>query len=116
MVETVATIFVANAYGVELGSTALFTLGFTAFLLAIATGGIPGGAVVTTGVLLHTLGLPAEALGIIIATDRILDAACTVTNVVGDTAVSTIVAKSEGQISDVTSGVNEKTTGEVQYS
>ncbi|WP_281648846.1 dicarboxylate/amino acid:cation symporter [Parendozoicomonas sp. Alg238-R29] len=91
----VATIFVANAYGVVLGSAELVTLGFTTFLLAIATGGIPGGAVVTTGVLLHTLGLPIEALGIIIAVDRILDAACTVVNVVGDTAVSTIVAHTE---------------------
>ena len=109
----VATIFVANAYDVALSGTALFTLGFTAFLLAIATGGIPGGAVVTTGVLLHTLGLPVEALGIIIATDRILDAACTVTNVVGDTAVSTIVAKTEGQIGE---GVEDKVAGEVQYS
>ncbi len=95
----VATIFIANAYGIDLNMAEMMTLGFTAFLLAIATGGIPGGAVVTTGVLLHTLGLPVEALGIIIATDRILDAACTVTNVVGDTAVSTIVAKTEGEIS-----------------
>ena len=93
----VATIFVANAYGVALGGAELMTLGFTAFLLAIATGGIPGGAVVTTGVLIHTLGLPIEALGIIIAVDRILDAACTVLNVVGDTAVSTIVAHSESR-------------------
>ncbi|OED43134.1 sodium:glutamate symporter [Endozoicomonas sp. (ex Bugula neritina AB1)] len=97
----VATIFVANACNVELEFTALVTLGFTAFLLAIATGGIPGGAAVTTGVLLHTLGLPVEALAIILATDRILDAACTVTNVVGDTAVSTIVAKTESQINPV---------------
>ncbi len=111
----VATIFVANAYGVDLNGAALFTLGFTAFLLAIATGGIPGGAVVTTGVLLHTLGLPVEALGIIIATDRILDAACTVTNVVGDTAVSTIVAKTEGQIDEVTA-VDKQTTATAQYS
>ncbi|MGB0360339.1 MAG: dicarboxylate/amino acid:cation symporter [Endozoicomonas sp.] len=111
----VATIFVANAYGVELSTTALFTLGFTAFLLAIATGGIPGGAVVTTGVLLHTLGLPIEALGIIIATDRILDAACTVTNVVGDTAVSTIVGKSEGQVSDITNDQGDS-FAEVRYS
>ena len=94
----VATLFVANAYGVDLNGPGLFTLGFTAFLLAIATGGIPGGAAVTTGVLLHTLGLPVEALGIILATDRILDAACTVTNVVGDTAVSAIVARSEGAV------------------
>lgn len=94
----VATLFVANAYGVDLNGPGLLTLGFTAFLLAIATGGIPGGAAVTTGVLLHTLGLPVEALGIILATDRILDAACTVTNVVGDTAVSAIVASSEGAV------------------
>ena len=107
----VATIFVANAYDVVLTSTALITLGFTAFLLAIATGGIPGGAVVTTGVLLHTLGLPIEALGIILATDRILDAACTVTNVVGDTAVSTIVAKSEGQIDLVETPVTSLKAG-----
>ena len=91
----VATIFVANAYGLTLGGAELVTLGFTTFLLAIATGGIPGGAIVTIGVLLHTLGLPVEALGIIIAVDRILDAACTVVNVVGDTAVSTIVAHTE---------------------
>lgn len=91
----VATIFVANAYGIGLSMADLITLGFTTFLLAIATGGIPGGAVVTTGVLLNTLGLPIEALGIIIAVDRILDAACTVVNVVGDTAVSTIVAHTE---------------------
>ncbi|WP_211828081.1 dicarboxylate/amino acid:cation symporter [Kistimonas asteriae] len=97
---TVATMFVAYAYNVDLSGGELVTLGVTAFLLAIATGGIPGGAVVTTGVLLHQLGLPIEALGIIIATDRILDALCTVTNVVGDTAVSTIVAKTEGEIAE----------------
>ena len=96
----VATMFVAYAYGVDLNGAGLFSLGFTAFLLAIATGGIPGGAAVTTGVLLHTLGLPVEALGIILATDRILDAVCTVTNVVGDTAVSAIVANSETSLDD----------------
>lgn len=112
----VATMFVANAYGIDLNTTEMMTLGFTAFLLAIATGGIPGGAVVTTGVLLHTLGLPVEALGIIIATDRILDAACTVTNVVGDTAVSTIVAKTEGEISGSPENTTGKETGNVQFS
>ncbi|CAM3621104.1 dicarboxylate/amino acid:cation symporter [Parendozoicomonas haliclonae] len=96
----VATMFVANAYGITLNGSELVTLGFTTFLLAIATGGIPGGAVVTTGVLLHTLGLPAEALGIIIAVDRILDAACTVVNVVGDTSVSTIVAHTEKDLDE----------------
>lgn len=72
-----------------------YCLWFTTFLLAIATGGIPGGAAVTTGVLLHTMGMPVEAMGIILATDRILDAGCTVTNVVGDTAVGILCAQGE---------------------
>ena len=95
---TVATIFVAFAYGIDFSFGELVTLGVTTFLLAIATGGVPGGAIVTTGIILHQMGLPIEALGIVIATDRILDAVCTVTNVVGDTAVSTIVARTEGEI------------------
>ncbi|MGY0219355.1 dicarboxylate/amino acid:cation symporter [Endozoicomonadaceae bacterium StTr2] len=94
----VATIFVAFAYNIDFSTGELVTLAVTTFLLAIATGGVPGGAVVTTGIILHQMGLPIEALGIIIATDRILDAVCTVTNVVGDTAVSTIVARTEGEI------------------
>jgi Na+/H+-dicarboxylate symporter len=97
---SVATLFVSYAYHINLDGGEILTLGATVFLMAIATGGIPGGAVVTTGVLLHQLGLPIEALGIIIATDRILDAMCAVTNVVGDTAVSAIVAKMEGEIDE----------------
>ncbi|WP_406667514.1 dicarboxylate/amino acid:cation symporter [Gallaecimonas sp. GXIMD1310] len=92
---TIATLFVANAYGTGLESSQLLTLGVTAFLLAIATGGVPGGAAVTTGVLLHQLGLPMEAMAIILAVDRICDAFVTTTNVVGDTAVATLVARTE---------------------
>ena len=97
---TVGTLFVANAYGYSFDSTQLWTLGFTAFLLAVATGGVPGGAMVMAGVLIHQMGLPAETFGVIVATDRILDAGCTVTNVVGDTAVSTIVARTEGKLNE----------------
>ena len=110
---TVATLFVAFAYNIDFSMGELISLGVTTFLLAIATGGVPGGAIVTTGIILHQMGLPIEALGIIIATDRILDAVCTVTNVVGDTAVSTIVARTEGEIDlDVMrNDVNEQPEG-----
>jgi Na+/H+-dicarboxylate symporter len=50
------------------------------------------------GVILHQLGLPPEGLAIVAAVDRINDMFCTSSNVVGDTAVNTIVAKSEGEI------------------
>ncbi|WP_299018922.1 dicarboxylate/amino acid:cation symporter [uncultured Photobacterium sp.] len=93
-----ATIFVANAFGQPINSADLFTLGLTILLLSIGAGGVPGGGVVMVGVLLHQLGLPAEGLAIIAAVDRINDMFCTSSNVVGDTAVNTIVAKSENEI------------------
>ncbi|WP_330926919.1 dicarboxylate/amino acid:cation symporter [Candidatus Sororendozoicomonas aggregata] len=112
----VATMFVANAYGVAFNSTELITLAFTAFLLAIAAGGVPGSVAVTVGVLLHALGLPIEGLGIIVATDRIIDAVSTTTNVAGDIAVSTIVAKMEGEIKPLNKDAGSVTTGKIKYS
>ncbi|WGY46267.1 dicarboxylate/amino acid:cation symporter [Vibrio sp. ABG19] len=93
-----ATIFVANAFGQPINLADIFTLGLTILLLSIGAGGVPGGGVVMVGVLLHQLGLPPEGLAIIAAVDRINDMFCTSSNVVGDTAVNTIVAKSEGAL------------------
>ncbi|MGF1681109.1 dicarboxylate/amino acid:cation symporter [Photobacterium minamisatsumaniensis] len=93
-----ATIFVANAFGQPINSADIFTLGLTILLLSIGAGGVPGGGVVMVGVLLHQLGLPPEGLAIVAAVDRINDMFCTSSNVVGDTAVNTIVAKSENEI------------------
>ncbi|MEF1259502.1 dicarboxylate/amino acid:cation symporter [Vibrio harveyi] len=93
-----ATMFVANAFGQPINTADIFTLGLTILLLSIGAGGVPGGGVVMVGVLLHQLGLPPEGLAIIAAVDRINDMFCTSSNVVGDTAVNTIVAKSEGEI------------------
>ncbi len=95
-----ATIFVANAFGQPINSADIFTLGLTILLLSIGAGGVPGGGVVMVGVLLHQLGLPPEGLAIIAAVDRINDMFCTSSNVVGDTAVNTIVAKSEGGLAN----------------
>ncbi|AEX21097.1 sodium:glutamate symporter [Vibrio natriegens] len=93
-----ATLFVANAFGQPINTSDIFTLGLTILLLSIGAGGVPGGGVVMVGVLLHQLGLPPEGLAIIAAVDRINDMFCTSSNVVGDTAVNTIVAKTEGEI------------------
>ncbi|WEM41884.1 dicarboxylate/amino acid:cation symporter [Photobacterium sp. DA100] len=96
-----ATLFVANAFGQPINSADIFTLGLTILLLSIGAGGVPGGGVVMVGVLLHQLGLPPEGLAIVAAVDRINDMFCTSSNVVGDTAVNTIVAKSENEIGSV---------------
>ncbi len=98
---TLATIFVANAFGQPINSADVFTLGLTILLLSVGAGGVPGGGIVMVGVLLHQLGLPPEGLAIVAAVDRINDMFCTSSNVVGDTAVNTIVAKSEGEIDKV---------------
>ncbi len=105
-----ATIFVANAFGQPINSADLFTLGgLTILLLSIGAGGVPGGGVVMVGVLLHQLGLPPEGLAIVAAVDRINDMFCTSSNVVGDTAVNTIVAKSENEIGVETADAQAET-------
>ncbi len=98
----IATVFVANAFGQPIEMNSLFTIGFMILLLSIGAGGVPGGGVVMIGVILHQLGLPPEGLAIVAAVDRIIDMFCTSSNVVGDTAVNTIVAKSEEEIAEST--------------
>ena len=95
---SIATVFAANAYGTPIQVTDLFTMGLTILLLSVGAGGVPGGGIVMIGVLLTQLGLPVEALAIIAAVDRINDMFCTSANVIGDTAVNTIVAKTEGEL------------------
>ncbi|PSJ42637.1 dicarboxylate/amino acid:cation symporter [Zobellella endophytica] len=93
---TLAAIFAANISGTPIATGDLLTVGVTVLLMSIGVGGVPGGAVVMAGVLLHQMGLPVEAMAIIMAVDRINDMFCTASNVVGDTAVNTIVARMEG--------------------
>ncbi|ENY73393.1 dicarboxylate/amino acid:cation symporter [Aeromonas diversa] len=98
---TLATLFVANATGATIHTGDLLAIGFTVLILSIGAGGVPGGGVVMIGVMLMQLGLPMEALAIIMAVDRINDMFCTSSNVVGDTAVCVVVAKSENGIETV---------------
>jgi Na+/H+-dicarboxylate symporter len=93
---TLAAMFAANISGTPIPAGDLLTVGVTVLLMSVGVGGVPGGAVVMAGVLLHQMGLPVEAMAIIMAVDRINDMFCTSSNVVGDTAVNTIVAKMEG--------------------
>lgn len=95
---TLATLFVANATGATIHTGDLLSIGFTVLVLSIGAGGVPGGGVVMIGVMLMQLGLPMEALAIIMAVDRVCDMFCTSSNVVGDTAVCVVVAKSENEI------------------
>lgn len=92
---TIAIFFVANAFGMPITTEQLPSLLFSIFLLSVGAGGVPGGGMVMIGVLIHQMGLPIEAFAIVAALDRLIDMVLTSCNVVGDTAVLTIVDQTE---------------------
>jgi Na+/H+-dicarboxylate symporter len=98
MMQGVATVFVANLYGVELGLVGYVTVVVTAVLASIGTAAVPSVGLVMLTLVFNQVGLPVEAIGIIIGVDRLIDMTRTAVNVTGDAMVTVIVAKSEGRI------------------
>lgn len=94
----IASIFIAQAYGIELGIKELVVIVVTTTLAAIGTGGIPGGSLVTLSIVLSSVGLPIEGIAIIAGIDRIRDIIGTVVNILGDAVVAVFVAKTEGEL------------------
>jgi Na+/H+-dicarboxylate symporter len=99
IMQGVATAFIAQAYGVELGVTQLIVVVLTATLASIGTAGVPGVGLIMLALVLNQVGLPVEGIGLIIGVDRLLDMVRTAVNITGDSVVSCIVAKSEGEFS-----------------
>ena len=73
----------------------MLTIVLSATLASIGTAGVPGAGTVMLGMVLTTVGLPLEAVGIIMGVERILDMARTCINVTGDIACSVVIAASE---------------------
>ena len=92
---SVTGLFLARAYGVTVPTSALFSLAVTIILLSLGCPGVPGAGLVCLGVVLETLHVPVEAIGLIIAIDPILDMFVTMSNTTGDVTAALIVAKSE---------------------
>lgn len=91
--ESVAAIFIAQAYGIHLGIDKQIIVFMTASLAAIGAAAIPGAGLITMSIVLGAVGLPIEGIGLILAVDRILDMFRTTVNVFGD-CVGTIVVDS----------------------
>ena len=91
--ESVAAIFIAQAYGIDLGLGQQVIIFMTASLAAIGAAAIPGAGLITMSIVLTTVGLPLEGIGLILAVDRLLDMFRTTVNVFGD-AVGTVVVDS----------------------
>jgi Na+/H+-dicarboxylate symporter len=98
--QGVATVFIAQVYGVDLGPGALLTIVLTATLASIGTAGVPSAGIITLILVLQSVGLAAQAgagIALILGVDRILDMLRTVVNVTGDLSAAAFVARSEGE-------------------
>ena len=87
-----AVMFTAQAFGIDLGISALLTVIFTAVMASIGTAGVPSVGLVTLNMVLASVGLPVDAVGMIIGIDRVLDMIRTAVNVTGDAICTIIVA------------------------
>ena len=98
IMQGIATGFIAQYYGIELSMTQYLMVVVMVIMASIGTAGVPSvGLVVLAGVLTQ-VGLPAEGIALILGVDRILDMTRTVVNITGDSMVTTVVAKSEGEL------------------
>ena len=95
IMQGVATVFIANVYGVDLTMTDLLMVVLTATLASIGTAAIPGVGLVMLTMVLAQVNLPVEGIALIIGVDRLLDMIRTAVNVTGDATVSCLIAKSE---------------------
>ena len=95
--ECVAAMFIAQAYGLDLGFTEQFLIVITALVTSIGVAGIPAASLVAISIILTTIGLPLEAIGLILAVDRVLDMCRTSVNVFSDSCGAVIIARSEGE-------------------
>jgi DAACS family dicarboxylate/amino acid:cation (Na+ or H+) symporter len=89
--EGVVVLFLAQTFGVDLTLTQQITVVLMSILAGIGTAGVPGGSIPMIVVVMTSVGVPGEGIGIILGIDRILDMCRTTLNVTGDLAIATCV-------------------------
>lgn len=99
IMQGVATVFVANVYGMELGLAGYLTVIGMAVLASVGTAGVPGVGLIMLAMVFNQVGLPVEGIALIMGVDRLLDMLRTAVNVTGDAVVTTIVARGENSLS-----------------
>ena len=97
IMQGVATVFIANAAGIDLSFTDFLMVILTATFASVGTAGVPGVGMITLAMVLQQVGLPEKGILLLLPVDRILDMCRTAVNICGDAAVTCIVAKGEGQ-------------------
>lgn len=98
IMQGVATVFIANVYGIELVMSQYLTIIGMSVLASIGTAGVPGVGLIMLAMVFNQVGLPVEGIGLILGVDRLLDMIRTAVNVSGDATVTCIVAHGEGEL------------------
>ncbi len=99
--ECAAAMFIAQAYGLDLTFGVQFSIVVIALLTSIGVAGVPSASLVAIAIILAAVGLPIEAIGVLMVFDRILDMARTSINIWGDCSCATIVARLSGEETNV---------------
>jgi len=100
IMQGIATGFIAQFYGIDLSISQYLMVVMMVILASIGTAGVPSVGLVLLAGVLAQVGLPEEGIALILGVDRLLDMTRTVVNVTGDASVTTIVAKSEGELDE----------------
>lgn len=98
IMQGVAVVFASQAYGIHLGIAQYLTVIATATLASVGTAGVPGVGLITLSMVFASVGLPVEAIALIMGIDRILDMCRTAVNITGDAVCTTIVAHQDGSL------------------
>ena len=93
--QAVATVFIAQALGMELDLAAQLTIVLTALLASIGTAPVPAAGIIMLVIVLESVGVPSSGIALILGVDRILDMVRTATNVTGDSAVTVLIDAAE---------------------
>ena len=99
IMQGVATVFIAQVYGIDLTMMDFLMVILTATLASIGTAGVPGVGLIMLAMVLQQVGLPVEGIALIIGVDRLLDMVRTSVNVCGDSMIACLISSSENNLS-----------------
>ncbi len=93
--QGVATVFIAQIYGIPLGFIDQLTIVLMATLASVGAAGVPAAGIITLAMVLKQIGIPLEGIALILGVDRFLDMCRTTTNIIGDMACSVVIHETE---------------------
>lgn len=99
--QGIAIVFIAQALGIDLSISAQLIIVANVAISSIGVAGVPGASIITTTMILQSIGIPAAGLALILVPDRILDMCRTATNITGDAVVAVLISSLEGEITKV---------------